>query len=99
IVIVWGTFQSAAVNVNDEVETVPSAGLLLLTPIVTAPVGWLVSTTVKLALPPASVVTSPAVGVTTIPAVSSSRFVTATSAGFTPLYWASALAAGLSSTA
>src|SRR5262249_62216840 len=48
-------FQSAAVNVRLETETVPSAVLLEDTGIVTSAVGWLVSTTLNEAWPPASV--------------------------------------------
>jgi hypothetical protein len=47
----------------------------------TSAVGWLRSTTEKLAVPPASVVVRPATGVTVTPAASLSTFVTATSAG------------------
>ena len=63
----------------------PSAVLLELRPIVTSAVGWVFSTTVKVAVPPASVVVSPEVGVTVMPAVSLSMFVTVTSLAFTPL--------------
>ncbi len=84
-VTVWATFQFTAVNVRLGVETVPSAGLLLATGITTFAVGWLSRRTVNVAVPPPSVVTSPAVGATEIPAVSSSRFVTPTSAAFRPL--------------
>ena len=42
-------------------------------PIVTSAVGWVLSTTVNVAVPPASVVVSPAVGVTVMPAASLSR--------------------------
>ena len=48
---------------------------------VTFAVGWLVSTTVNVAVPPASVVVRPVVGVTVMPAVSLSVLVTATSVG------------------
>ncbi len=71
-------------NARLGLETVPSAGLLLETGIVTLAVGWLFNCTVKLAVPPASVVTSPATGVTVMPAASLSVFVTDTSAGFVP---------------
>ena len=64
--------------------TVPSAVFELLNPIVTFAVGWLVSTTVKVAVPPASVVVRPDVGVTVIPAASLSVFVTDTSLAFSP---------------
>ena len=65
--------------------TVPSARLLLETPIVTLAVGWLFSATVNVAVPPASVVVTPAVGFTVTPATSSSMFVTTASGGSTPL--------------
>src|ERR1051325_9344184 len=80
-VTVWATFQLAVLNVRLAVETVPSAGLLLATGIATLAVGWLLRRTVKLAVPPASVVTRPVVGVTVMPAASLSVFVTDTSAG------------------
>ena len=57
--------------------TVPSVRSELARPIVTSAAGMLFRTTVKFALPPASVVTSPLVGLTVIPAVSSSVLVTA----------------------
>jgi hypothetical protein len=78
-VTVCGVFQFAAVNVTLATEMVPSAVLLLLSGIVTLAVGWLFNTTVNDALPPASVVVSPDVGLTVIPAVSLSVFVTDTS--------------------
>jgi hypothetical protein len=84
-VTVCGTFQFAAVKVRLFVERRPSATLLLASGIATAAVGWLVSDTSKVAVPPASVVTSPAVGVTVIPATSSSVLVTGTSFGLRPL--------------
>src|SRR5205823_4264307 len=46
IVTVCATFQFPGVNVNSDVDTVPSAVFELLTGIVTGAVGWLVSTTV-----------------------------------------------------
>src|SRR5439155_1031382 len=93
-VTLCATFQFAAVNVTDDVEIVPSPGLLLDSPMVTLTVGWLVSTTVKFAVPPASVVVSPLVGETLIDAVSLSIFVSATFAGSRPLYFGSVLVAG-----
>src|SRR2546423_713933 len=48
-------------------------------------VGWLVRTMVKLAAPPASVVTKPDVGLTVMPAVSLSVLVALTFAGLRPL--------------
>ena len=80
-VTVCGRFQFAAVNLRLEAETVPSVGVLEATGRVTSAVGWLPSFTVKVAVPPASVVTRPAVGVTWIPATSLSVFVTDTFAG------------------
>src|SRR3954464_14298333 len=84
-VTVCATFQFAAVNVSDDAETVPSAVLLLEIGTTTFARGWLVSTTVKLAVPPASVVDNPLVGETVIPAVSLSVFDTETFDGFIPL--------------
>ena len=66
-------------------ETVPSPVSLEESPIVTSAVGWLVEPTVNVAVPPASVVVRPEVGLTAIPAVSSSVLVTDTSAAFRPL--------------
>src|ERR1043166_9932 len=77
----WGTFQFAAVNVRPAGATRPSVGSALESPIETLAVGWLVSTTVNDAVPPASVVTRPATGVTVMPATSLSGVVTATAAG------------------
>src|SRR5689334_17347928 len=96
MVTVWGVFQFAVVKVRLAGETVPSAVLLEERPIVTLAVGWVLSRTVKVAVwpaPAASVVVSPEVGVTVIPAVSSSMLLTDTSAAFSPLYFASALVA------
>jgi hypothetical protein len=67
-VTVCGTFQSAAVNVRLEIVTVPSVESLVMTGISTSAVGSLSSTTVKFAVPPASVVPRPANGVTVMPA-------------------------------
>src|SRR5437867_227464 len=70
-VTVCATFQFAAVNVTEAGgATVPSVRLLDDTPIVTFAVGWLSRTTVKVAVPTASVVVSPEVGLTVIPATS-----------------------------
>ena len=63
----------------------PSVVSLELRPMVTSAVGWVFSTTVKVAVPPASVVVRPEVGVTVMPAVSLSVLVTATSPALTPL--------------
>ena len=78
------TFQFAAVNDRLETDVVPSVTSLELIGIVTVDEGWLLSTTPKLAVPPASVVTRPALGATVIPGPSLSAFVTDTSGGFTP---------------
>ncbi len=61
-VTVCATFQLAAVNVSDVTLIDPSPELLMLTGMTTFAVGWLVSTTLKVAFPPASVVTRPVVG-------------------------------------
>ncbi len=66
-------------------KTAPSVGSLEERPMVTPAVGWVSRTTVKVAVPPASVVTSPEVGLTVTHAVSSSVLVTETSAGSSPL--------------
>ena len=84
-VTVWGVLQFAAVKVKLVGAAVPSPGSLELSAIVTLAVGCVFSTTVNVAVPPASLVTRPEVGVTVIPAVSLSVFVTETSAGFRPL--------------
>ena len=65
--------------------TVPSVVSLELRPMVTSPVGCELSTTVNVAVPPASVVVRPAVGLTMMPTVSLSMLVTETSAGSIPL--------------
>src|SRR6266850_7282039 len=67
-VTVRGTRASAGVNVSDAGETVPSVRSELLRPMVTSAVGMDVRTTVKVPVPPASVVTRPDVGVTVTPA-------------------------------
>ena len=84
-VTVCDIFQLAAPKVTLGGETVPSVESLLLRTILTLAVGWEVSTMVKVAWPPASLVTSPEVGLTVIPAVSLSLLVTLTSAAFLPL--------------
>src|SRR3954447_21252808 len=63
IVTVCGTFQFAAVNVRLDASTVPSAVLLEEMPMTTSAVGATFSTTLKVAVPPASVVIRPEVGV------------------------------------
>ena len=57
-VTVCGVFQLPLVNVTEDGLTVPSAVFELLNPIVTFAVGCDVSTTLKVAVPPASVVVS-----------------------------------------
>ena len=84
-VTVCAVLQLAAVKVRLAGETVPSVVSLLDRAIVTSAVGWLPSTTVKVAVPPASVVTRPLVGSTVMPAASSSLLVTDTSSGLIPL--------------
>ena len=81
IVTVCATFQLAGVNVSVFVETVPSVASVVM---VTSAVGSLLSTTSNVAVPPASVVTRPLVGVTVMPAVSLSVLVTETSAASRP---------------
>src|SRR5689334_22821718 len=79
------TFQLAALNVSVEVDSVPSPSSLENRLIVTSAVGWLVSTTLYTADPPASVVVVPPTGVIVTPDVSSSVLVTATSLTTSPL--------------
>ena len=90
----WGTFQLALVNVMLPCETVPSLTLPEKTITVTLSVGWLSSTMVNSAAPPASVVTRPDVGATVIPAVSLSMFVIATPGWLTAAYFASLVVTG-----
>src|SRR5207249_1413510 len=90
----WGVFQFAVVNVTDAGDTVPSVVSLLEIGTVTVAVGCEVSTTVKVAVPPLSVVVRPAVGFTMKPALSLSMLVTDTLAAFLPLYRGSTLVAG-----
>ena len=59
-VTVCATFQFAVVKVRLAGLTVPSVVSLELSAIVTSAVGWVLSTTVNVAVPPASVVVSPA---------------------------------------
>ena len=70
----------AGVKVIDETFGVPSPLFELEIGIVTSPVGWLVRTTVKVAVPPPSDV-GPEIGLTVKPALLTSVFVTGTSAG------------------
>src|SRR5258706_360530 len=93
-VTVCATFQLAVVNVSEAGATVPSVRSLDDSPIVTFAVGWLFRTTVNVAAPPASVVVSPDVGFTVIPATSLSVFVPDTSLAFNLFYAASVLDAG-----
>src|SRR5215213_9566237 len=92
-VTVWAMFQLAAVKMSVAGLTLPSVGSLLLRPIVTFAVGWLSNLTVKVAVPPASLV-SPLIADTLMPAVSSSRLMAGTSAAFIVLYLVSPLVAG-----
>ena len=69
-VTVCAVFQFAAVNVTDAGATVPSVVSSEESAIVTSAVGSVFSTTVKVAVPPDSVV-SPLIAETVIPAVSS----------------------------
>ncbi|MFB8796781.1 MAG: hypothetical protein U7126_21750 [Microcoleus sp.] len=78
---VCATFQLALVKVTVDLSTIPSVVLLLVNGMVTSAVGCVFSLTVNVAVPPASVVVNPVVGLTVIPAVSLSVLVTATSAG------------------
>ena len=84
MVTVCATFQFAAVKITLAGLTVPSVTSFEIKPIVTSAVGCEVRTTVKVAVPPASLVVSPDVGVTVMPAVSLSRLVTDTSDAFRP---------------
>src|SRR5437867_2196113 len=81
-VTVCATFQFAVVKIGRAAGRVSSVRSLDDNPIVTYAVGWLGRTTVNVAVPPPSVVVSPDVGLTVIPATSLSVFVTDTSAAF-----------------
>ena len=74
-VTVCGTFQFVAVNVRLGGLTAPSVVSLLLSGIMTLAVGWLFSDTLKVTLPPASLVVLLPRFVTFTPAVSSSTIV------------------------
>lgn len=76
-VIVCRTFQLPEVKVRLAGETVPALELLEESPTVTSVVGWEVRTTLKVAVPPDSVVTSPVVGVTRTPATMPTRVTSA----------------------
>src|SRR5437867_679030 len=81
-VTVCATFQFDVVNVRHTGATVPSVRSLDDNPIITFAEGWVFRTTVNVAVPPDSVVVSPEVGFTVIPATSLSVFVTDTSDAF-----------------
>src|ERR1051325_8358971 len=83
-VTVWGVLQSDAVKGRLDGAEVPSAASLEATATATSAVGWLVSTTVNVAVPPASVLTSPAAGGAVVPAALLWVCVPATSAGSCP---------------
>jgi len=83
-VTVCGDCQAAAVKVSDPGAAVPSVASLESIEMVTSLVGWLVSLTVKVAVPPASVVVSPLIGVTVKPTTSLSVLLTETSAASRP---------------
>jgi len=80
-VTVWGEDQLDLVKMSLEGATVPSLMLFENRGMVTSAVGLVLSTTVKEAVPPDSVVTSPEVGLTVMPAgaTSLSLLVTLTS--------------------
>ncbi len=67
-VTVFAVRASAGVNVSEVGETVPSVRSELLRSMVTSAVGTEVKATVNVAVPPASEVTRPDVGVTVTPA-------------------------------
>jgi hypothetical protein len=76
----------AGVKVRDDGLTVPSVVSEDDSPIVTLAIGGRFSTTVNVAVPPASVVVRPLVGDTVMPGGTSlSLLVTETSAGLMPL--------------
>ena len=84
IVTVCGLLQFPEVKLRLAGLTVPSPVSELDRPSETLAVGWLRSVTVKVAVPPASVVTSPEVWLKANPTTSLSSLVTETSGGFTP---------------
>ena len=84
-VTVCGIFQLAVVKVTLDTLIVPSVVSLELSPMVTSAVGCELSTTANVAVPPASVVVRPAVGLTMMPTVLLSMLVTETSAASIPL--------------
>ena len=77
-VTVCAVFQVPVVKVSAAGATVPSLVSLEVTAIVTSAVGWALSTTVNVAVPPASVVL-PEIVLTVNPEASLSVFVTLTS--------------------
>ena len=82
-VTVCAVFQLAAVKVRLAGATVPSPVSLEVRAMVTSAVGWALSTTVKVAVPAASVV-GPEIVLTVMPEASSSVLVTLTSPALTP---------------
>jgi len=78
---VWAIFQLELLKVKLVLTILPSVNLELVKGRVTVAVGALPNLTVKLAVPPLSVVL-PLIAETISPAVSSSVTVTVTSAGF-----------------
>ncbi len=80
-VTVWAVSQFADVKTTSAGLTVPSDVSELVRVTVTVAVGWELRTTVKLAVPPASVVTKPDVGLTVTPALSLSLIVPVALAG------------------
>src|SRR3954470_15770034 len=89
-----GEFQFAGVKVNFVTDARASPGSLDDTTIRTFALGLVFRTTLKAAVSPASLVNSPAIGITWNPATSLSVFVTETSAPLIPPYTGSALIAG-----
>ena len=83
-VTVCAVFQFALVNVSDAGDTVPAAVSSDDRSTSTSAVGSAVNTTVNVAVPPASVVVRPEVGVTVTPDASLSVLLTDTLAGFKP---------------
>src|SRR5882672_4550277 len=92
-VTICAMFQIALVKVSNAGETVPSVRSSELSAIVTFATGWLVRTTVNVAVSPVSVVDRPLIGVTVTLAESSSVVLTETSATAMPLYTRSVLLA------
>ena len=74
MVTVWKVFQLVGLNVRLAGKTVPSAVLLLLKPMVTSAVGWLLKRISNVALPPDSLVL-PLIGRISNPGVSLSLMV------------------------